>query len=79
MLRLKGSGDAFGEIGLLSGISRTATVIATSDGQLLAAHKTSFLDLVADATDRAFPTFHPYMGRAPARTPDPGADGGATQ
>ena len=45
-LRTMTSGEVFGEIGLLRRTARTATVTATSDGQLLALDGTSFLELV---------------------------------
>jgi MFS family permease len=68
VLRRLGTDDSFGEIGLLSGVPRTATVTAVSDGQLLALDKEAFLDLVADASDLAFPAYDPYLGRAPVRS-----------
>lgn len=67
VLRRMSQGEAFGEIGLLSGVPRTATVTATADGRLLALDGEAFLDLVRDASDLAFPTYDPYLGRAPAR------------
>jgi MFS family permease len=66
VLRRMGEAESFGEIGLLSGVPRTATVTATTDGRLLVLDKQAFLDLVADATDMAFPIYDPYLGRAPA-------------
>jgi len=71
VLRRMGEGEAFGEIGLLSGIPRTATVTAITDGALLALDKEAFLGLVADASDMAFPVYDAYLGRGPARTPEP--------
>jgi MFS family permease len=71
ILRRMAEGEAFGEIGLLSGIPRTATVTAVTDGTLLALDKEAFLGLVADASDMAFPVYDPYLGRGPARTPEP--------
>ena len=45
-LRDLGPGDVFGEIGLLRRSARTATVTATSDGQLMALGADEFRDLV---------------------------------
>jgi MFS family permease len=66
MLRQMGAGEAFGEIGLLSGVPRTATVTAITDGTLLALDKEAFLSLVAVSPELDFPTYDPYLGRAPA-------------
>jgi hypothetical protein len=46
-LRRMTSDEVFGEIGLLSGVPRTATVTATDAGRLLALDGTEFVDLVA--------------------------------
>jgi len=46
-LRDLAAGDVFGEIGLLRHTARTATVTATSDGQLLALGADEFEDLVS--------------------------------
>ncbi|MEO6350417.1 MAG: cyclic nucleotide-binding domain-containing protein, partial [Candidatus Limnocylindrales bacterium] len=46
VLRQMGSGEFFGEIGLLSRVPRTATVTAESDGSLIALDREAFLELV---------------------------------
>jgi len=50
-LRTLGPNDAFGELGLLTGAPRTATVTAESDGRLLALEANDFLELVSSAPD----------------------------
>ena len=45
-LRTMGPGEVFGEIGLLRGVPRTATVTAATDGRLLALDGADFLQLV---------------------------------
>jgi NTE family protein len=45
-LRRMGSDEVFGELGLLSGAPRSATVTAATDGLLLALDADAFLDLV---------------------------------
>lgn len=47
VLRTEGSGDVFGEIGLLRDVARTATVTALSDVSLLTLSREDFLGLVA--------------------------------
>jgi CRP-like cAMP-binding protein len=46
-LRTMGPGEVFGEIGLLRGVPRTATVTAATDGTLLALDGADFLQLVS--------------------------------
>ena len=50
-LRTIGRDDVFGEIGLLTGAPRTATVTAATDGRLLALDAADFLELVSSAPD----------------------------
>jgi MFS family permease len=50
-LRTIGRDDVFGEIGLLTGAPRTATVTAATDGRLLALDARDFLELVSSAPD----------------------------
>ncbi|HET7684803.1 MAG TPA: MFS transporter [Candidatus Limnocylindria bacterium] len=55
-LRRMGPGEVFGEIGLLSGVPRTATVTAAEPTTLLTLQRDAFLDLVAGSGvgDRLF-------------------------
>ncbi len=46
-LRTMGPGEVFGEIGLLRGVPRTATVTAATAGRLLALDGADFLELVS--------------------------------
>ena len=46
-LRTMGPDDVFGEIGLLTGVPRTATVTAATDGRLLELEGADFLELVS--------------------------------
>jgi len=46
-LRAMGPDEVFGEIGLLTGASRTATVTAEGDGRLLSLEASDFLELVS--------------------------------
>ncbi|MGZ8528240.1 MAG: MFS transporter, partial [Candidatus Limnocylindrales bacterium] len=50
-LRTMGPDEVFGEIGLLTGAPRSATVTALSDARLLALGASDFLELVASAAD----------------------------
>jgi len=47
VLRQMGAGEFFGQIGLLSGVPRTATVTAVTDGTLITLPGGAFLELVA--------------------------------
>ncbi|MDQ3938245.1 MAG: MFS transporter [Chloroflexota bacterium] len=47
LLRRMGEGEVFGEIGLLSGVPRTATVRAISAGRLVVLERDAFLELVS--------------------------------
>ena len=49
-LRRMGPDEVFGELGLLSGALRSATVTAATDGLLLALDADAFLDLVGRRT-----------------------------
>jgi hypothetical protein len=70
VLRRMGEGESFGEIGLLSGVPRTATVTALTPGQLLVLDKEAFLELVAEASELDFPVYDPYLGLASLRSSD---------
>jgi MFS family permease len=50
-VRTLGRDDVFGEIGLLTGAPRTASVTAATDGRLLALAADDFLELVSSAAD----------------------------
>lgn len=70
VLRRMGKGESFGEIGLLSGVPRTATVTALTPGRLLVLDKETFLGLVAEASELDFPVYDPYLGLASLRPAD---------
>jgi MFS family permease len=67
-LRTMGPDEVFGEIGLLTGAPRTATVSAATDGRLLELEGADFLELVAAGPGVAnrFLDLH-RGGRAPSR------------
>jgi MFS family permease len=67
-LRRMTTDEVFGEIGLLSGVSRTATVTAIDDGRLLALDGSEFVDLVASGAGVSSRLLGLHRG---------GADGGA--
>ena len=67
-LRRMGSDEVFGELGLLSGAARSATVTATTDGLLLALDADAFLDLVGRRTAVRGRLLHRY-DQVPAAPP----------
>jgi MFS family permease len=66
LLRRMGAGEGFGEIGLLSGIPRTATVTARTDGTLVALDGDAFLDLV-NGVGVTFPFMELHRGSTAAQ------------
>lgn len=64
VLRRMGPREGFGEIGLLSGVPRTATVTAITDGQLVALDKDEFLSLVGSSKGLTFPFMDAHRGGA---------------
>ncbi len=66
-LRTLGPDDVFGELGLLTGSPRTATVTAESDGRVLALDGADFLELVSAAPDLRPRLLALYRGRSTVR------------
>lgn len=68
-LRRLGPDDVFGEIGILSGIPRTATVTAATDSRVLELDGSDFLDLVAAGPGVSLRMLDMYRGGAAAGRP----------
>ncbi len=66
-LRQMGPDEVFGEIGLISGVPRTATVTATTTGRLLALDGDAFLDLVGSASGSSARFLDLHRGSVPSR------------
>ena len=61
-LREMGPGEVFGEIGLLAGVARTATVTAVGGGRLLTLDAATFLELVGNGPGLTFPLLDVHRG-----------------
>ena len=66
-LRRMGPGEAFGEIGLRSGVPRTATVTAVTDATLVTLAGDEFLELVGAVPGLSGRLLEAYGGAQPAR------------
>lgn len=62
VLRRMGPGEVFGEIGLLTGVPRTATVTTTAASTLLVLDKADFLDLAGSGAGLTFPILDLHRG-----------------
>jgi MFS family permease len=66
ILRRMSVAEVFGEIGLLTGVSRTATVTAVGACTLLALEKPDFLELVGGGSGLSFPLLDLHRGASAA-------------
>lgn len=66
VLRRLSEGEFFGEIGLLSGIPRTATVTAVTQGKLVALDRDAFFELVSAGPGLTYRLLDVHRGTVPA-------------
>ena len=66
ILRRMSVAEVFGEIGLLTGVPRTATVTAVTACSLLALEKPDFLELANSGQGLSFPLLDLHRGASPA-------------